>query len=205
MKNKLIGFLTALLVFGVLTYHTEIVKAIGVMLRSGLNVPTGALTMQTSNSTTSPNFLQNGLGTTTLTFESEKFSALTLYLQVLASSTNATSPLNIQLQASDDNIQFFDYDPTILNSNSFAQGLAMANVKGTTTIPVASTTIPYVYQPATRGATTTKALNVNILPARYTRVIFSISTTTPNSAATPYFDGINLWANAVGQIGNAPQ
>lgn len=196
MNKKFLSLLIGLIVLtGGIFYHTEIVKAIGAVLRSGADVPTGSSKMQTSSGTSSPILLQNGTGTTSITFASDNFKSLTMYLQTVASSSNLRSPLNIELSASDDNIDFFTYDPTILNSASFI------NTKGTSTIALASTTVAYSYQPLTTGATTTKTVNVNLLPARYTRVTFTIASSTPTIADAPFFrEGMTLYANMVGQI-----
>ena len=104
----ILGFAIAIMVFGLFTYRTQLVGAIGAVLRSGADVPDGSLKMRTSESTTTPEFLQNGKGTTTLVFASENFSSLTMYVQTFASSTNVRSPLQIRLQGSDNNIDFFD-------------------------------------------------------------------------------------------------
>ena len=192
MKNKLIILASVIAIsIAVLLYGGQAVNAIGAMLRSGADVPNGSLRMRTNATTASPEFLQNGIGTTTFTFASENFSSLVVNLQVFASSTNQHSPLSFKLQSSDENTDFFDYDPTILAGNFFL------NRKGTTTIETASSTVPYTYQPIVNGATTTKSLNVNLIPARYTRIIFSIASSTNNSTA--YRDGMNLWVNIIGQ------
>ena len=189
----ILGFAIAIMVFGLFTYRTQLVGAIGAVLRSGADVPDGSLKMRTSESTTTPEFLQNGKGTTTLVFASENFSSLTMYVQTFASSTNVRSPLQIRLQGSDNNIDFFDYDPTIIDPVFFR------NTNATTSIALASTSIPYSFQPYNRQGTTTKVVNMNLLPARYTKVIFTIASTTENTATTPYFDGMNLWVNMIGQ------
>ena len=196
MDKKAIGLIVVfLLLIGAFLYRVEITHAIGAVLRSGANVSTGEFAMTTNASSSLPNFFQNGTGTTTLTFVSDNFTSLTMYLQVFASTTNVISPLNIRLQASDDNTNFFDYDPTILEGSSFRNAL------GTTTIALASTTVAYSYQPSTRGATSTKVVNVNLLPARYTRVIFTVASSTPTVGGAPFYrDGMSLWANMVGQI-----
>lgn len=193
-KKTIISIIFAVLFFVGINYHAQIVSAIGAVLRSGADVPNGSLAMRTSSSTTTPNFLENGTGTTTLTFASDNFKSLTLYMQVMASSTNVRTPLTINLQASDDNIQFFDYDPTILEPTYFQ------NTKATTSIAFASTTINYTYQPYNRQSTTTKVVDMRLLPAKYTRIVFTVSSTTPNTADPVFREGMNLWANVVGQI-----
>lgn len=193
-KKIVISLIFAVLFFVAISYRTQIVSAIGAVLRSGADVPDGALAMRTSSSTTTPNFLENGTGTTTLTFASDNFKSLTLYLQVMASSTNTRTPLKINVQASDDNIQFFDYDPTILEPTYFQ------NTNATTSIALASTTIAYSYQPYNRQSTTTKVVDMRLLPAKYTRLVFTVSSTTPNTATPVFREGMNLWANVVGQI-----
>ena len=197
MNKKILVLLIGIIAVmtGLLFYDGRVVKAIGAMLRSGADVSMGSLRMRTSDSTTSPLFLQNGLGTTTLTFASDTFKSLTMYLQVFASSSNRLSPLSIQFAASDDNIDFFNYDPTLMDS------VVLRGITATSSMPLASTTIPYTFQPATRGATSTKTVNVNILPARYTRVTFTVASGTPTIGGAPYYkDGLNLWANFVGQM-----
>lgn len=191
MNKKIISLFIGclLLVIGVF-YHGEIAKALGIILRSGADVSTGSLKMSTNIATSSPQFLQNGLGTTTLVIASDNLSSLTLYMYAVASSTNINSPMNIRLQASDDNIDFFDYDLSPLNPASFI------NVKATSTIDLASTTQVYFFQPS--RSTTTKAYDLKLLPARYTKVIFYLATSTDMNTA--YKDGTKFWANLVGKI-----
>jgi len=196
MNKKILGLLLGLMIIiGGLLYDGRMVEAIGAMLRSGGDVTTGSYKMQTTGTTTDPLFLQNGTGTTSLTFASDNFHSLTMYVQVFASSTNVRSPLNIRFAASDDDDVYFDYDPTIIDSDFFVDS------RGTSTIAFASTTKAYEWQPATRGATSTKVVNVNFLPARYTRVTFTVASSTPTGGSVR--DGMNLWANFIGQIENA--
>ena len=97
--------------------------------------------------------------------------------------------------ASDNNIDFFDYDPTIISD------ITLNGIKASSTISLASTTIPYSYQPNFKGATSTKAVDANIIPSRYTRVTFTVASSTPTISESPFYrDGLNLWANFIGKI-----
>ena len=134
MKNNLIILISVIAVsISVILYGGQAVNAIGAMLRSGADVPDGSLKMRTGESTSTPIFMQDGKATTTLTFASENFSAIKVDIQLFASSTNIRSPLNIKLLASDNNIDFFDYDQTVIEPSQFV------NSKATSSIGLAST------------------------------------------------------------------
>ncbi len=174
-------------------YHTEIAKAIGQFTRSGFD----ASSMRTSNSTSTPVFLQTGLGTTTMTFSSGDVSAATLNLQVFASSSSngvAQTNLLIERQACDTSVSntgldCFTYDDTFFDYTR--------TYPASTTIALASSTVLLSYKPIIQGATTTKAIQLNILPARFTRLIFSLASSSPSAT---YKDGLNLYADVVTQI-----
>ena len=194
MKNKILILAGICVLFiGILMYGEQSVRAIGAVLRSGADVPEGSLKMRTGDATSTPIFMQDGKATTTLTFASDNFSALKIDLQVFASSTNIRSPLNISLKASDDNIDFFDYDPTVIEGSQFI------NSQATSSIALASTTKLFFWQPAFRGVTSTKSVILPFIPAKYTRIIFTMSTTTSTATDSTYRDGMNLWANVTGQ------
>ena len=189
MKNKIYlgGVIFLLLVGIVYVNRVQLVHALGFIFRSGVDVSS----MRTSSSTTSPNYLNFGLGTTTLNFQSDIFSSLTLYLQVVSSSTNTGGTLNIEVQGSDDNVDFFTYDPFQLNP--------AAIYVASSSLATASTSIQYTYQPANRGSTTTKAFILPYVPSRFTKIIFTEASTSPGIAASRA-DGMTLWANVAGAI-----
>ena len=191
--KKIITILSVVMVlFLALSYAPEAVKAIGNIIRSGANVPDGSLKMRTSNATNTPVFLQTGIGTTSLTFASEEFSTLTAYVQVFASTTGTsgnTPTLFIERFASDNNVDFFAYLDDY--------GLDELDMFGSTTISVASSTIPVKWTPGVQGATSTAAINMRLIPAKYTRLSFYTATGTP--MLTTFRDGMNLFVNAVGQ------
>ena len=107
----LVGILLGLSIYS----QSNLAKALGGLIRSGSNVPTGTFKMLTNVSTTTPVRMTNGTGTTTLTVESENLDTITIYMLVKADTNNVSSWLDIKPQASDDNIDWFDYDPTVKN------------------------------------------------------------------------------------------
>lgn len=190
MNRKIIGIVAVVLLLApALTYRAEIAKAVGAFLRSGSDNPQ----YQTSSSTTTPNALLTGTGTTTLTMSTGDFSSLTVSMQTLATTTAApySSTLEIQPYASDNGIDFFAYDQTKKQTDEYSIG--------TTSIPLASTTIPFTFIPSTIGATTTKVFNLDLIPSRFTRLVFSLrASTTPFTVR----DSMNLWVNVAGHIQN---
>ena len=168
------GIAVMVLFFNVLlfTHKTELANAIGSRLRSGGDIPTGSLKMRTSDSTTTPEFIIAGLASSTLTFASENLSSVAMELQVFASSTATNSRIQVELQASDNLIDFYPYQ-------------------------VASSPNFFIYNPP-KGATSPVFADLDILPARYTRAIIGISTTTVGTVANK--DRANVWANLVGVI-----
>lgn len=184
-KTLILGMLVVSVVVAcyLLLSNPNVAQAIGGILRSGTDLST----MRTSAATTSPTYLNNGLSTTTLSFPSDALDSLTIMVMVNASSTNTNSPLNIQIQGSDNNIDWFDEDMTAKSATGY--------LAPTSTVALASTTVAFTYQPSIRTSTTTKMFDAAILPARFTRVIFSVSSTTPGNTS----DGMAIWANIVGK------
>lgn len=173
----------------VFSYQTQLVKAVGSFFRSGSD----NAQYQTSSSTTTPNALRTGTGTTTMTFNTSDFFSLTVFMQTMATTTAPpySSTLEIQPYASDNGIDFFVYDQTRLRTNEY--------LIATTSIPLASTTVPFTYRPANTAATTTKVFNLNLIPARFTRLVFTlVGSTTPLTVR----DSINLYVNVAGNIQN---
>lgn len=188
-----IASLIVMLILVSITINPNIAKAIGGLIRSGIDMPTsvGAYAMTTNSSTTTPNFMRNGTATTTLTFPSETFSSVQVQMLVKAYATTTGSPksyIEMRPQASDNGVDFFDYDLTVANPAT--------QYSATTTIQLASTTIPYDYRPATVGATTTKQVSINLLPSRYTRLIFTVASST----AVSVLDQMDLWVNVIGNV-----
>lgn len=188
-----IGALIVMLIMVSVTVGPQFANAIGGLIRSGLDMPrsVGQYTMVTNDSTTTPNVLKNGVGTTTLTFPTETFSSVNVQLLVKAYATTtgtSKSYINIQPQASDNGTDFYDYDLTVANPATV--------YSATTTINLASSTLNYTYLPATKGATTTKQFSINLLPSRYTRLVFSVGSTTGVSI----LDSFDLWANVIGNV-----
>jgi len=191
MKKYLLSAFFLLILAGVFVALNPSTRAyaLGFLIRSGANVSTGSLALTNCPSgTTTPKWLQVGLATSTLTFATDSIGPAdaTLLLQVNASSTNTQSPLNIHAQASDDAIDFFDYDLTVKNL------LNTTSLAATSTITLASSTVDLQWMPSFHS-TTTKAVSFQLMPARFTRLTFSLSTTT--SPATQ--DSMNLCANVM--------
>jgi hypothetical protein len=192
MNKKLQIALAVLVLGGTLTvgsYRTQIAQAASSMFRSGQD----ASNMRTSSSTTSPAWLVTGTGTATIgPFSSSDLKSVTVYMNTMATSSSGAfnSILEIQPYASDDNIDFFPYDNTKRN-----QAQALSNA--TTSIQFASTTEPFRFSPSTIGATTSKAFSIDLIPARYTRLVASLVSST-----TPYTQkqSMNIWMNAVGEL-----
>lgn len=147
-----------------------------------------------SSGTTTPNYLNTGQGTTTTSaLATSGFGSLTIFINSFSSTTanSVNNPsINIERQASFNNVDWFTYDQMSVPSTP-----QMYN--DTAVMALASTTIPLRWTPSTLGATTTKAVPVDIIPAPWTRFIFSIPTTT--NMTTGFKDGINLHVTITGQ------
>ncbi len=188
--NKIIGIAVVLLLIVVTTsyFSPKDVKALGNTIRSGQNLSL----MRTSAATTSPAYISTGkaTATSTLTFQSEEFDTLNCNLQLFASTTNnglQTPKLQINRYASDDANDFFSYVD--------APQTIISNASSTITFEVATTSTAVIIAPP-QGATTTLALNLKLIPARFTRLEFIVATTTQS---TTFTNGMNVWANCVGQ------
>ena len=188
MKKVIIASFLISLVVLIGVSKDNIVKAATQLLRSGATTPS----YQTSNATTSPNYLSYGFGTTTLTFSSSDLSSITIMENVFASTSAVKASLNMEVQGSDDNIDWFTQDPTTLNPITITTG---ASYVASSTIQLASSTLPYIYFPSVRNSTTTKMFRVPLVPARYTKLIFYVASTTWGRGTS---DAMDLWVNVTG-------
>lgn len=168
----------------------------------------GAQTLSTSapkycggrTATTSPNYLTTGAGTTTVQVSTDRFESATVLLRYFASSTanglNIPS-LHIRRQASNnvgEGDDWYDYDAEYTLT-------ALTNTIGSSTPNMVASSTPTAsvieWRPAGGGATSTVALNLKLLPARFTRFIFSQGSTTDMNTA--YRDGGNVYCEITGQ------
>lgn len=184
--------LISLLVITVLigTYSIQKVSALGFVFRSGIDVSTGQFAMQTNTATTTGTFIKNGTATTTFTFPSDTFSELSVFLLANFPTTNQNSYLNMEVLGSDDGIDFFTYDNT-------RQNQAIDPTIPTTTIRLASSSMPFAWRPTIKGATTSKLFSIELIPSRFTRVVITLNSTS-SLVALP--DTATFWVNFAGQI-----
>ena len=177
------------IVIGLAIYSSSnITNALGMAIRSGSNVPDGTYKLRTNNSTNTPNRITTGTGTTTLTFESENLNSVGLNMLVKLAVGSNRSYLDIKPQASDDAIDWFDYDPTTIDTDTV--------YAATSSLAMASTTWSMTYRPSTVGNTTTKAFIIPLQPARYTRLVFTLATSTAMSVV----DVLDLWASVITEV-----
>jgi len=172
-------------------FSVQQAAALGFVFRSGIEVPSGGTyQMVFPVSTSTGLFMKNGTATTTLTFPSETFSSVTVFVRASFPTTNINSYLSIEAQASDDGIDFFNYDNT-------RQNQSINPTVASTSVTLASTTMPFLYRPTLKGSTTTKAFNIELIPARYTRLIYTLVSTS-TVVALP--DSATIWSNVAGQV-----
>lgn len=191
MRKIIISVIVGVLILVGVTNHASIAKALGFVFRSGQEQPTGTFAMKTSVSSTTETTLYSGLATTTLTMPTDIFDEVTVFEYANATTTHNSS-LYLEVQASDDNVDFFTYDMTTIGPYQPAPTAIVAS----TTIALASTTMPFTFKPAIVNATTSKAFVIPLIPARFTRFIWTVASGTPSFRA----DGIQFWANVAGRI-----
>lgn len=184
-KEKIILITAAVIGISIGVLKSNVTAAI-LSIRSGTN----QALMETSSSPLKPNYLSTGTGTTTLDFPSADLQSLTVYVQVNATSSSGAfnSVLTLTPYASDDDVNFFPYDNTVQ---------ATGALSATTSTALASTTIPITWLPSSIGATTTKAIKLQFVPAKYTKLVYTlVASTTPFTQQ----QSISLWSNVSGQI-----
>ena len=190
LKLLTVGIITAVILFTVIAIQnpTVVKAALTLITRSGRD----ASSMRTSNSTSTPNFLNYGLGTTTLSFSSADLASVTVFMNVFASSTAVRESMRMEVFASDDGIDYFPYDWTVINPTAY--------YAASTTLNLASTTLPFNYVPSVTNSTTSKVWSLPLIPARFTRLVFSIASGTPGVGSGGRANGsMDLWVNVSGQ------
>ena len=166
------------------TYKVELTKAVGAFFRSGAD----NAQYRTSDSTTTPTFLVSGVASSTLTFNTSDCASITTYVQLFASTTNTQSWLQVERFASDDGINFYNYDTAL-------QDQTKRNIETT----LASSTQFLTWKPSILGATTTKAFKIELIPSRKTRLVFGIATSTNSTTGR---DRANIWVDNACNIQN---
>lgn len=146
----------ALIIVGVMQVTTLKANVDGLDIRS-----TNTQNPLAANSTTTRSYMNAGTGTTTITSFTPLTDEISLMVQFEGSSTAAV--LGWQYEWSNDNVNWFEEDLPL----SIAAGGTQANIDH------ASTTITHRWNPGT-VATSSKAVRVPNIPARYTRVKFFI-------------------------------
>lgn len=177
-----IGF-ALIVTFYSLTNHNQKelpVGAAGVTrIRSGSDISE----LRTNAATTTPSnglpttFITSNAASSTLTFDSEKFSNVNVQLLLIATRT-VRSFLEIARYTSDNGIDFYPYNT--LNSNG----------------AIASSSPIITWLPSVFNGTTTAVVDIGYIPAKKTRLVFGLGTTTPVSIT----DSVGFHANVIGQI-----
>jgi hypothetical protein len=176
MKNKII--VSIALILGVIVVGTYTVKA---------NPSFFPVTVQTATATTSPLFIPSG-GTATSTLVLDSYSSgnpraasqATLLMQLAASTTPGTATLRINIQYSQDNVDWYD---TVLNTVGGYSTTTRTFDIGTInqiSYPFSSTTADLG---AGFSATSTRAISVQT-PTRYVRAVF---TSPPGATSLSYW------------------
>lgn len=142
--------------------------------------PSFFTTNQTATATTTPSYLALGSGTTTLSYDAslitgDSFASNGAALLVNFSGSSSASILNIDIQYSQDNINWY----------SIAGGSDIDNGIGSTSPSMTNpTVVTWQFASSTQdklaitngnSATSTRLINVD-MPTRYVRAIFSIQT-----------------------------
>ncbi len=186
----------AIVVAGVITFifvskDAEEMIAGEARLRSGENVAT----MQTNAATTTPGnghptvFLVTGQASSTLEFESENFETMVVSLQRIATSSVRT-PIALNVFGSPNGIDFYPYDNT-----TFPTGALTALIHASTS-PV-HTWLPE--ENTDEKSTSTIMYEVTLIPAKKTRFVFTLATTTAGKATTTD-DVVGFYAEVTGKI-----
>lgn len=180
------GFLGVIvLAFILVNIFPQYAEAVLTRLRSGSNVTA----MRTASATTTPSegaptdFIATGSATTTLTFESDNFEALNVDM-IWISTTSVRSQLSMEVLGSDDNIDFYTYDLTAVNGSL------------TNPFSLTSSSTPYLWIPDTLNGTSSKKVLVPYIHAKFTRLVFSLASTTARTVN----DSIGFYANVTGVI-----
>src|SRR3990167_10772370 len=157
--------------------------------------PDQILTKATAAATTTVTYIAAGTATTTLSWDTQEdggFSVDEATLNIMFAATTTTSILNIQVQHSQNGIDWFPGAPG--NVTAYATSSTPFDIGTIQTVSYrfSSTTQDQIAVTDARSATSTRATRIPV-PERYVRAIFSIDPAGGNGA---------FWAQFVGKREN---